>query len=48
MAHGFASVKEMYLDKYAEMFAQSGSPHWSTTTAASAPATAGHGRKSIP
>jgi len=24
MAHGFASVKEIYLDKYAELFAQSG------------------------
>jgi dienelactone hydrolase len=47
MAHGFSAVKEMYLDKYAEAFAQAGLLPSSMTIATLARATASRARKLI-
>ena len=46
MAHGFSAVKEMYLDRYAEVFAAAGLNAWFSITGISAPATASPVRRS--
>ena len=48
MAHGFSAVREMYLDKFAEVFATAASGRWSSTTGISARAAENRARKSTP
>ena len=48
MAHGFSAVKEMYLDKFAEVFAAAGLGALVFTIGTLARAVASRARKSIP